>query len=283
MSVKIHHLNCGTMCPACARLMNSRQGSWFKRGKLVCHCLLIETSDCLVLVDTGLGQQDIEQRRRRLGRVYPFIFRPALSLNEAAIAQVRALGYDPRDVRHILPTHVDLDHVGGLSDFPQAQVHIFKPELQQIERPTRRDMARFRMVQFEHRPNWIVHEEEGEDWFGFGGIRAVPGLSTDVLIVPLVGHTKGHSGIAVREGDKWLLHCGDAYYHHSQMTDRPDVPGLLGFFEKQIATIPEARLRNQERLRQLASEHGDEVELFCAHDPTELARYESRSGDADAR
>lgn len=135
MSVRIHHLNCGTMCLFCEPLVNGG-GSWRKPGRLVCHCLLIETPGALVMVDTGLGTHDIAEPRRRLGSTYTRLFKPLLSPAETAMSQVRALGYDPKDVRHILPTHVDLDHVGGLSDFPDAEVHIFKPELEQILHPT---------------------------------------------------------------------------------------------------------------------------------------------------
>ncbi len=42
MGLRVHHLNCGTMCPACAKLMNG-QGGWLELAKLVCHVLLIET------------------------------------------------------------------------------------------------------------------------------------------------------------------------------------------------------------------------------------------------
>jgi glyoxylase-like metal-dependent hydrolase (beta-lactamase superfamily II) len=34
-----------------------------------------------------------------------------------AFEQVRALGFAPNDVRHVLLTHLDRDHAGGLSDF----------------------------------------------------------------------------------------------------------------------------------------------------------------------
>ena len=274
MSIRIHHLNCGTMCPLCQRLMNSRRGSWRESGTLVCHCLLIETPDTLLLVDTGIGTRDIANPRERLGGIMPPVFRPQLRLEETALHQVRALGYDPRDVQHIIPTHLDGDHAGGLADFPEAQVHVLPTELRQLTHGSWKDRLRFRPAQFDHDPRWVVHGDvSGEDWFGFHGIRPVPGLALDVLLIPLHGHTRGHVGVAVRDGGKWLLHCGDAYYHHSQMTTQPEVPAGLALFQRVIAEIPQARVQSLARLQQLALTHGDQVELFCAHDPVELARY----------
>lgn len=274
MNVKVHHLNCGSMCLGCQRLINGH-GSWTRPGELVCHCLLIETPEALVLVDTGIGRADIEQPGRRLGAGFLSLLRPKLSIEETAFSQVCALGYDPRDVTHIVPTHLDLDHAGGLSDFPWAQVHVFAPELQSALRPAVRDRLRYRPVQFSHQPRWVEHHATGDDWFGFESIRAIPGLSVDVLIVPLVGHTRGHSGVAVREGDKWLLHCGDAYFHRSQVTASPTVPAGLKVFEAMVQTQRGPRLRNLERLRQLAANSNQQVELFCAHDPVEFSRYAS--------
>ncbi len=34
------------------------------------------------------------------------------------------------DIRHIVLTHLHLDHAGGLADFPQAQVHVHHKELE---------------------------------------------------------------------------------------------------------------------------------------------------------
>ena len=53
--------------------------------------------------------------------------RPPILLGTWA-RQVEALGYSARDVRHIVVTHLDPDHAGGLSDFPDAEVHIFRAE-----------------------------------------------------------------------------------------------------------------------------------------------------------
>lgn len=52
-----------------------------------------------------------------------------LSEDETAIRQVERLGYTADDVRHIILTHLDIDHSGGLSDFPAAQVHVLQAEI----------------------------------------------------------------------------------------------------------------------------------------------------------
>jgi len=275
--MKIHHLNCGTMCPMCQRLVNGH-GSWTKPGRMVCHCLLVETASSLVLVDTGMGSQDILHPAKQLGRAFVSITRPQLSMAETAIAQIRRLGYDPKDVRHILPTHLDLDHAGGLADFPHAKVHVYKPELEQITRPTLRDKVRFRAAQFAHHPHWVVHEAMDEPWFGFNSTVAIPALDVDIRIVPLIGHTKGHAGIAVQDKDKWLLHCGDAYFHHSQVTKEGPMSIGLAVFERLAQTYPEARANHVAKLRHLAQSQQDQVEMFCAHDLVEYERYGKRVG-----
>ena len=274
MSIRVHHLNCGTMCPFCERLV-AGQGSWLKRGRLVCHGLLIETPDGLVLVDTGLGRKDVAEPSRRLGGLFTTVFGPCLALEETALSQIEALGHGARDVRHILPTHLDLDHAGGLSDFLEAQVHVFAPELDQIRQPTAKELKRFRMAQFEHDPKWVVHDAPTESWFGFDAIRPLPGA--DILMIPLIGHTRGHVGIAVKQGDRWKLHCGDAYYHRDQITATPRTTPLLGYLERSVEFDRQKRLASLARLRDLAASHRDEVEIFCAHDPVEFDRAAANS------
>jgi hypothetical protein len=43
--------------------------------------------------------------------------------------------------------------------------------------------------------------------------------------------------------------------------------------------LPELRLANQERLRELVRDHGDTVDVFSAHDATELRRHQNRAAD----
>ncbi len=76
--MRIHHLNCGTMCPFGGRLFGG-EGGVFSRGRMVCHCLLVESSAGLVLVDTGFGVADVESPGRRLGPQFRRAAQPGLS------------------------------------------------------------------------------------------------------------------------------------------------------------------------------------------------------------
>jgi glyoxylase-like metal-dependent hydrolase (beta-lactamase superfamily II) len=277
LTVKIHHISCGTLCPYGGRLV-SGEGGW-TGAKVVCHCLLIETADSLVLVDTGMGLEDFRHPYRRLGIPFTAAFRPTRVNSRAAVEHVRGLGLDPADVRHIACTHLDLDHAGGLPDFPGATVHALAREYEAAVRPSLRDRPRYPRCHFAHGPKWQTHEAGGDDWFGFESIRVLPGVDPEILLIPLPGHSRGHTGIAVREDERWLLHCGDAYFNRNEIRTPSSCPVGLGAFQKLMAADAEARTVNQERLRELARSHAGEVRLFCAHDPVELELETVRTRD----
>jgi glyoxylase-like metal-dependent hydrolase (beta-lactamase superfamily II) len=51
-----------------------------------------------------------------------------LDIAETALHQVERLRFS--GVRHVVLTHLDLDHAGGLRGFPDAQVHVLRTELE---------------------------------------------------------------------------------------------------------------------------------------------------------
>jgi len=270
--MRVHHLNLATMCPFAPRswIADPDDGA---EGKLVCHALLIETEEGLVLVDTGFGTGDIA-RPSHLGRPFIAISRPRLDLEETALRQVERRGFKRSDVRHILPTHLDLDHAGGLPDFPDAKVHVFARELSAVQaRRTFAERERYRPAHFAHGPKWESYEVEGEPWFGFECVRALRGLPPEILIVPLVGHTRGHSAIAVQGDAGWLVHAGDAYFFRGEMDTAPRCPPALRIFQQKMGVDRFDMERNKERLRLLRLEHPGDIEVFSAHDPLERARH----------
>lgn len=269
--MRIHHLNTGTMCPIGRRLVNGT-GSLFQRARMVCHCLLAETNDGLALVDTGIGLDDIASPMR-LGRKWVRQCKPLLDPAETAVRQVKALGFSPDDVRHVLLTHLDRDHAGGVPDFPRAKVHVHRREYDMaVAGRIAPPKGRYITGQWQHGPDWNFYSEGGEDWFGFKGVRALGDREAEVLMIPLPGHTLGHCGIAVRGRDKWVLHAGDAYFFHGELDPSPRMPFVLGMFQRRGDMDRERRLANLTRLRALKAAHGAEVEIVNSHDPVDYDR-----------
>jgi len=263
---KVHHLNCATMCPVGGFLLG--QGG-LGRGRLVAHCVLVETErDGLVLVDTGFGTRDVE-RRTPLPRAFRRFVGPRLDAAEPAIAQIRAHGLDPAAVRHIVVTHLDLDHAGGLSDFPGARVHVHAREHAAAMARTRRiERERYLPDHWSHGPRWEVYSEDGDTWRGLPAIARLRGLDADIGLLPMHGHTRGHSAVIARAGERWLVHAGDAYFHRGSMAGTA-VPIGLAAFERITQIDAAARRASVAALRQLR-EHYTDLDVFCAHDPAEL-------------
>jgi glyoxylase-like metal-dependent hydrolase (beta-lactamase superfamily II) len=232
------------------------------------HALLVETSDGLILVDTGMGLDDIRSPVKRLGRGFLASTRPNLREEDTAIRQVERLGFDAKDVRDIVVTHLDVDHAGGLPDFLDARVHLHRVERDAaLERKSFKEKERYKTWHFAHGPKWEVHEPGGDKWFGFESVKAI---ADDVLIIPMPGHTHGHSCIAIKAPPgmphEWLLHCGDAYFHCTEKTNPKDAPFGLRAFQAAIAMDDRLRRANARRLRELyASEDGKRVKMFSAH------------------
>ncbi len=259
------------MCPVAGRPANGR-GECFARGRMVAHCLLVETpASGLVLVDTGIGSKDVADPGARLGKSFSF----AMGLGDAgvrpAIAHVRALGFKPEDVRHLVVTHLDLDHAGGLHDFPWAKVHVHAAEkTAALTRPTLREKERYRPLQWAHGPHWEPYDAEGEAWNGFAAVRNLTGLPPEMLAIPLPGHTRGHACIAVQGNRGWLLHAGDAYFDRGSI-EGTGAPLGLDLFERTMAILGGAKVKEKHRrLGEYAKK--TDTTVFSAHDPDEFDR-----------
>jgi glyoxylase-like metal-dependent hydrolase (beta-lactamase superfamily II) len=208
--------------------------------------------------------------------------RPQLREEHTAARQVERLGYARSDVRHVVVTHLDVDHAGGIADFPDAKIHVHRREHAAAMKPaTLGEKHRYRKAHFAGNPRWELHDAGGDAWFGFESVRAV---ADDVVMIPLPGHTRGHCAVAVRapegSGVEWLLHCGDAYFFHGEIGQAPWCPPALAAFQRIVAVDNRARLANVERLRELYRDKGARVRIFSAHCPFEYGAITAASARA---
>jgi glyoxylase-like metal-dependent hydrolase (beta-lactamase superfamily II) len=277
---RVHHLNCGTMRPPVPIALG--QPGWRGRGVMVCHCILIETErDGLILIDAGFSTRDVADPMR-----IPTAFRRGLALYldaaETAHRQIVRLGFDPRDVRHIVLTHMDLDHAGGLVDFPDATVHVHERELRAAtERSTYFERHRYVPAQWAHGPRWQTHAERGDTWRDLPAVARLPGLDADVGLVPLHGHSRGHAAVIVRAGDRWVVHAGDAYFHPRSLEPGGTAPFGLRAFENVAQFDRATRLASVDALRRLRRDA--DVDINCAHEPGELAAAQARATPGGTR
>jgi glyoxylase-like metal-dependent hydrolase (beta-lactamase superfamily II) len=268
--VKVHHLNCGTMRPPLT-------------PELVCHVLLVETPSGLVLVDSGFGLEDVRDPSGRLGSARRLV-KPALDPGETALRQVEGLGFSPRDVSAIVLTHFDSDHVGGLADFPGAVVHVTSNELGAALTPrTRLERHRYRAAQRGHAPTIIEHSPAaGDAWWGFTGVE-LDSVAPGIVLIALPGHTRGHAAVAVDAGDRWILHAGDAFYHHGQVDGSGSVPATLRAVERTVAHDWDMVRANHERLAGLYGGREPGLLLVNSHDPVLLEQARQASGGRHVR
>lgn len=274
--MRIHHLDLGPCRPLGGRLMDGVSPGALAR--LSCHCLLIETErHGLVLVDTGFGLRDALRPAPRLPAWNITLLRPRLDPERTAIRRLKKFGFRPADVRHIVMTHLDFDHAGGLVDFPHASVHLSAAEAEAATNPRGFiERSRWRPAQWGDTRRWHTIETRlgsragGDTFFGLRNVREIEGLPPEVLLVPLPGHSPGHCGVAVEGPRGWMLHAGDAYFNRAEAHGDGHAPPLTAAYERLMAADDEARRESLARLRQLLRAPDADLAVFCTHDAVEF-------------
>ncbi|MCW8086551.1 MBL fold metallo-hydrolase [Sabulicella glaciei] len=259
--MKIHAINCGWMRPW-GGLLWDRHSTGVGPASLACRCVVVEGPEGPILVDTGFGPTD-EAEPERIPAPFRLMNRPDIQPHRSALARVRALGFAPEDVRHIVMTHLDFDHAGGLTDFPWAKVHVTAKELSAAQA---RDgvKARLRWSPGQLRADFVGHEAPGEPFFG---METVDGLPAGLRLVPLPGHSPGHAGVAIPAEKGWVVHAGDAIFDARELEGPGKAPPLALAYESAMQSDPTARHASAEALRLLRRQAPEDITILCTHDP----------------
>ncbi len=247
--IQIHHLNCV--------LIES------PFGKAIGHCLLLEENKKLLLIDTGIGLLETRAPEKKLGKelieIVGFKFQEEIT----AIKQIEHLGCPATQVEHIICSHLDPDHIGGIADFPQAKVHVSTEEYNSFQSGNPRYLSQ----QLSHAPEIELYEVNDSEWLGLPARKVNVPFDTDIYLIPLFGHTLGHCGIAIRTGDSWIFYVGDAYYLRAELTDRNHPVDELASLR---ADNNEQRLVSLDIVRKVIQDHSHTIDYFGYHDPIEM-------------
>lgn len=168
------------------------------------RCLLIESEEGLILVDTGQGDKLPDKTRTNLGMT---------GENERLIRDLRQVGFGPDDIDIVLLTHLHGDHAGGatrwrhqddpksglIPTFPNARYIVQRQELADASFPNERTRGTYFCE------NWEPLMANSQLEVVAGDQYLAPGVRTEV--VP--GHTDSIQAVWVENGGESLLFLGD--------------------------------------------------------------------------
>ncbi len=217
------------------------------RIELALRCLLAESGDRRLLVDTGIGERWDDKGRR----IYAIERRPHQLLRELEAAGVAA-----EAVTDVVLTHLHFDHAGGVVQpgpdgptptFPNARHWVQRKHWEWAHAPTDRDRASFHVEGFRRLVELGLLEQVD------GAREIAPGAR----LVPINGHTPGQQMVEFHTGDGTLVYCADLIPFASQV----HVPWIMGFDLNPLLTLNEKR-----EFLSRAVEEG--YVLVFEHDPT---------------
>jgi glyoxylase-like metal-dependent hydrolase (beta-lactamase superfamily II) len=215
----IHLLNCFTC--------NARWPSKLKTGMA---CLLVDTNQGPVLVDTGLGRDEY-LRPTWMTQLFRIVTTMPFDANEVAINRVKQLGYRPEDTRNIILTHMHFDHCSGIPDFPWAKIHLHRREFDAFTDRKILHWDEFAYIPryIAHQPEFVLYDKTDTKWYEFDAI-SLP-FEPEMYLIPLHGHSRGHCGLAIRTSAGWFLHAGDSSAIYNDETPAWLIKFVLGPYD----------------------------------------------------
>ncbi len=231
------------------------------------------------MVDSGFGSDDIANPALRIGPLR-HVLRPALAEVETAAHQIDHLGFRRDDVRNIIATHLDFDHIGGISDFPDALVHTTSAEaFGALRSRSARERFRYRREQIARSVTFVEHDPVGEQWRGFAAAKELTEIAPGIVLLALPGHSRGHACVAVDAGHRWVLHAGDAFYHHHTIDGQGRAPAVVAMTEIAFAHNRKQVRDNHARLSELYRRSDPDLLIVNAHSGELLAHAQEKTAD----
>lgn len=161
--------------------------------------ILVKTPATNVLIETGLGNK-LTAKQKEIFRVRKEWDIPG---------ELARLGLSRFDIQHVILTHCDFDHAGGITmydeagdlnlTFPNATHYIQRREWEDVCVPNKRAACSYWPVNFKNLTDkgdlFLVDDEH----------EVVPGVE----LFHTGGHTRGHQAVRLSSRGETALHLGD--------------------------------------------------------------------------
>jgi len=217
-------------------------GSRKMRIRGAMHAVLVETGDGLVLIDAGFGPELPAALAERY----------ELQREKSLMDHLEEAGHAAGDVRHVILSHLDADHVGwalGPPSFPSATVYVQEDALKEARDMPEGDgrRAAVPMVQRGVEEGWCELQN--------GSGEVAPGIKVEVR----AGHSAGHQIAWIGSGDDAALYTADLAPAKIWLN-----PDLISGGD----TDPEAARRNRIEVLEEAESRNAPVILY--HEPEDF-------------
>lgn len=173
-----------------------------------------------ILYDTGYSKKFKEETSAFPNKLYALVTPVFYTDEDCAKSKLRAKGVNPEDVSYIIISHFHADHIGGISDFPNAKYIYLKDDYDKVK-----NLRGFSALLNGFLPGLLPKDFEDrsiavDDKYRFKNynskIESHFDYSYDILgdgslvAVDLPGHTSAQMGLYMRGEDKEYLLVADS-------------------------------------------------------------------------
>lgn len=172
------------------------------------RCLLLESSDRLILIDNGLGDKYSD----RFAELY------AIEDSEMNLpGALQSVGFSLEDVTDVILTHLHFDHCGGSTTRDGDQLQVAFPNAQYIVQKGHWEWANVSNV----REKGSFLAENLNPLADSGQLALIDGtkeLFPGVDVIPVDGHTKNMQIVKISDAERTLVFVADLLPTHAHLS-----------------------------------------------------------------